>query len=203
METLSTQQQKQGFIVSEVAKSSAAKDEFYTPAWAVTPILPYLKPKSTVWCPFDTEQSYYVKVLLEAGHTVVHTHLSDGHDFFVTEPPQGCDYIISNPPYSLKAKVFERLFKLGIPYAMLVGVVGLFESKERFNLFKNNPFEMMYFDRRISFFQDYATPDKLSLNPPFSTVYVCQGMLPEPVLFVELNKPYAKKHSKLTNLGGC
>ena len=42
-----------------------------------------------------------------------------------------CDYIISNPPYSLKNEVFERLFVLGKPFAMLVGVVGVFESQTR------------------------------------------------------------------------
>lgn len=40
-------------------------------------------------------------------------------------------------------------------FAMLVGVSGLFESKRRFNLFKNNNFEIMYFDKRISYFKDY------------------------------------------------
>lgn len=41
-----------------------------------------------------------------------------------------CDYIISNPPYSVKGEVLERLFNIGIPFAMLVGVVGLFESQK-------------------------------------------------------------------------
>lgn len=184
--------QQQGFIVSEVAQSTATKDEFYTPEWAITPILAYLKPESIVWCPFDTEQSLYVKVLSEAGHKVISTHLESGQDFFSTEPPAECDYVISNPPYSCKGEVFERLFKLGIPFAMLVGVVGLFESAKRFNLFKDNCFEMMYFDKRISFFQDYETPEKLSLNPPFSTVYLCQGVLPQQIIFTELKKPSKK-----------
>ena len=33
------------------------QDEFYTPKILVEPIIKYLKPKSTVWCPFDTENS--------------------------------------------------------------------------------------------------------------------------------------------------
>lgn len=55
-----------------------------------------------------------------------------------------CDYIISNPPYSLKGDVIDRLFEIGKPFAMLVGVVGLFESQHRFNLFKSHEFEIMY-----------------------------------------------------------
>ena len=62
-----------------------------------------------------------------------------GNDFFTISVPD-CDYIISNPPYSLKYEVFARLFDIGKPFAMLVGIVGLFESQKRFNLFKDNDF---------------------------------------------------------------
>ena len=53
---------------------------------------------------------------------------------------------------------------------MLVGVVGLFESQERFEMFRENEFEIMYFNRRVAYFQSYQDP-KPSLNPPFSSVY--------------------------------
>ena len=53
-----------------------------------------------------------------------------------------CDYIISNPPYSAKTEVLQRLFEIRKPFAMLVGVVGLFESQKRFEMFKNNKFEI-------------------------------------------------------------
>ena len=67
---------------------------------------------------------------------VIATHIDNGNDFF--QMNIDCDYIVSNPPYSLKAEVFNRLFKLKRPFAMLVGVVGLFESQKRFELCKNN-----------------------------------------------------------------
>ena len=47
---------------------------------------------------------------------------------------------------------------------MLVGVVGLFESKQRFEMFRDNDFEIMYFNKRISYFKDY-NDKKPSLNP--------------------------------------
>ena len=65
------------------------------------------------------------------------------------------DFVISNPPYSKKYEVFEKLFKSNKSFAMLVGVVGLFESSRRFNLFKENNFEIMYFNKRISYFKSY------------------------------------------------
>ena len=74
------------------------------------------------------------------------------------------------------------MFEIGKPFAMLVGVVGLFESAKRFNLFKENKFEIMYFDKRISYFRSY-TDQKPSLNPPFSSVYVCNGILPNQIAF--------------------
>ena len=170
--------------LDEVANSG--NDEFYTPEYAITPLLKYIKANSTIWCPFDTERSLFVKLLEEQGHKVIFTHIKTGVDFFDCEVPD-CDYIISNPPYSVKGKVFERLFNIGKPFAMLVGVVGLFESSHRFNMFANNDFEIMYFDKRISYFKSYDD-QKPSLNPPFSSVYVCRDMLPKQIVFEMVNK---------------
>ena len=70
---------------------------------------------------------------------------------------------------------------------MLVGVVGLFESKERFEMFRANSFEIMYLDKRVSFLKSWE--DSLpSLNPPFSTVYLCQNVLPEKIVFEKIYK---------------
>jgi hypothetical protein len=167
--------------------AGSGNDEFYTPEYAIKPLLKYLNSNSVIWCPFDTEESNFVKILKGEGHIVFASHLDGGVDFFITEPPKNTEYIISNPPYSLKAEVFERLFKLKIPFAMLVGVVGLFESKSRFNMFKNNDFEVMYFNKRISYFKSF-TEQKPSLNPPFSSVYICQGILPKQIIFEEVIK---------------
>ena len=70
---------------------------------------------------------------------------------------------------------------------MLVGVVGLFESQKRFDMFRKHEFEIMYLNKRISYFKDYAE-QKPSLNPPFSSVYVCQGLLPKQIVFEEIQK---------------
>ena len=166
--------------------AGSGNDCYFTPSYAITPILKYLKKTSTIWCPFDTKDSLYVKILEENGHTVIHTHIDDGVDFFDCTHPH-CDYIISNLLFSLKFEVFQRLFEIDIPFMMLVGVVGLFESQKRFNLFKNNDFEIMYFNKRISFFKDYSDP-KPSLNPPFSSVYVCHNILPKQIVFEEIDK---------------
>lgn len=166
--------------------AGSKNDEFYTPAYAIEPIKKYIEPNSVVWCPFDTEESLFVKELRKEGHTVINTHLEQGEDFFEINPPE-CDYIISNPPYSIKGAVFERLFNIGKPFAMLVGVVGLFESKHRFGMFRANKFEIMYLNKRVSYFKSFEDL-KPSLNPPFSSVYLCSQMLPSEIVFEEIHK---------------
>lgn len=168
-------------------------DEFYTPAYAIEPLLKYLKPGSKVWCPFDTERSLFVQMLQDSGHTVGSTHLDDGVDFFdiPLERFEAVDYIISNPPYSVKTEVLSHLFKIGKPFAMLVGVVGLFESQKRFEMFRDNPFEIMYMNRRVAYYKSYDD-EKPALNPPFSSVYVCSGILPSQIVFEEIDKKRAR-----------
>lgn len=139
-----------------------------------------------IWCPFDTEDSLFVKRFREAGYDVIATHIRNGENFFSLDVPE-CDYIISNPPYSLKGDVFNRLFEIGKPFAMLVGVVGLFESQKRFEMFRDHDFEIMYMNKRVAYFKDYAEK-KPSLNPPFSSVYVCHGMLPKTIVFEQIEK---------------
>lgn len=166
--------------------AGSGNDEFYTPYYAIKPILKYIKPKSVIWCPFDTEESFYVKALKKEGHEVVFTHIINGDDFFNIETPD-CDYIISNPPYSLKTEVLERLFDIGKPFAMLLGVVGIFESQRRFKMFRDNDFEIMYMNLRIDYFKSYEEV-KPSKNPPFSSVYICHDVLPDKIVFENIDK---------------
>lgn len=178
------------FTLDKVAGSG--NDEFYTPRYAITPLLGYLAPSSYILCPFDTPDSLFVEVLSNAGHAVSFSHIEQGQDFFaLTESDVAkYDYIISNPPYSRKSDVLQHLFDLGRPFAMLLGVVGLFESQARFEMFRDNDFEVLYLNRRVAYFKDYRD-EKPSLNPPFSSVYICSGVLPKQIDFQEIDKRLA------------
>lgn len=94
--------------------AGSGNDEFYTPPYAIYPILKYIKPNSSIWCPFDKEESFFVKIFRRKGHKVFYSHICSGENFFSMKVPE-CDYIISNPPYSLKTEVFKRLFQIGKP----------------------------------------------------------------------------------------
>ncbi|MBU0476311.1 MAG: sugar-phospahte nucleotidyltransferase, partial [Bacteroidetes bacterium] len=109
--------------------ANSKNDEFYTPAYAVRPILKYIPKGATVWCPFDTENSWFVKLLQARGNRAIYSHKDNGDDFFqctsvisIKTYLAECDYIVSNPPYSLKTEVLKRLFDIEKPFAMLVGV---------------------------------------------------------------------------------
>ena len=172
--------------------AGSQNDEFYTPEYAITPILKYLDKEKfkTIWCPFDTEDSLFVKIFRKEGFNVIATHIEKEQDFFKIEIEHNLpffDIIITNPPYSLKGEVLERLFLIGKPFAMLVGVVGLFESKKRFEMFKKNDFEVLYLSKRVAFFKDFSE-QKPSLNPPFSSVYLCSQLLPKQICFEEIDK---------------
>ena len=63
------------------------KDEYFTPAYAVYPIIPYLRPGAAVWCPFDTQDSAYVRVFSANGFRVIYGHIQTGEDFFQADVP--------------------------------------------------------------------------------------------------------------------
>ena len=156
--------------------------------YAVEPLLKYIPPKSTVWCPFDTDKSIIVSALTNHGCNVSYSHIEMGEEFnFFNMQPRQCDFIISNPPYSLKTQILNKLFETGIPFAMLLGVVGLFESEKRFSLFEKYTHEIMWMNKRIAYFKNYDEP-KPSLNPPFSSVWLTSKVLPEKNVFERIKK---------------
>ena len=87
--------------------SAGNNDECYTPAYAVKPILKYIPEGSTVWCPFDTDKSEFVKQISQK-HNVIYSHISYKEDFIECQPMIEWDMIISNPPFTNKRKYYER-----------------------------------------------------------------------------------------------
>lgn len=147
-------------------------DEYYTKEYAIKPLLKYIPTDKTIWCPFDKQESNFVKLFQERGNNVIFSHIETGQDFFKYEP-RNYDYIVSNPPYSLRESILERLFLLRKPFAMLINEAGLFDSKKRYELLKNNRFEIMVFDKRI----DYIKGEEMLKGVPFKSIFLCSNIL--------------------------
>ena len=75
-------------------------DEFYTLDYAIKPLLNYIPSDKIIWCPFDKEESNFVKLLRQNGNTVIYGHIEEGKNFFEYEP-QNYDMIISKLPSDL------------------------------------------------------------------------------------------------------
>ena len=168
------------------AKTDKESDETYTPDYAVKPILKYIdkgnKSQYTIWCPFDKEDSEYVKLISEAGHKVIFSHIDDGKNFFYYEPEEPYDYIISNPPFSIKDDVLKRLYELNKPYAILLPLPAL-QGQKRFEYLKDT--QALIFDKRINFFKDKETKEILK-GVSFASIYVCKNFLPNDLIYEKL-----------------
>lgn len=150
-------------------------DEYETPLYAVKIIEPYLKRQSTIWCPFDKEHSNFVNYFYDMGHEVIYGHIETGQDFFTCQVPEDVDYIISNPPYSKKNEVYKRLYEIGKPFAMLVNLQGLCDSKKRASLFAKYGVQVMYVYPRIKYIKNGV---QMTGNI-FQSGYVCKDILPK------------------------
>ena len=160
------------------------RDEYFTPPYAVYPIMDRLRAGATIWCPFDTEESEYVKVFSNNGFRVIYGHIRTGQDFFKVDVPE-CDYIISNPPYSLKDQVLERLYAIGKPFAMLVNFQGIFDSQKRFQMFKEHRVEMLWLSPRVNY---VAEQGRTYRGVPFQTGYLCCGICHNQLEFEYIDK---------------
>ena len=165
-------------------------DDRYTPEILVKPILKYLKPNSTIWCPFDTKNSEFVINLEAAGHKVIYSHISLGQDFFTYEPDEDYDYIISNPPFTIKLKVLERLYNLGKPFAMLMNLECLnYQVVGEF--FLDKELQLLIVDKKVSFDGNTAS---------FNTSYFCNGILPKQLIFTHLPHNNTKDNFKKSRM---
>lgn len=161
--------------------SQGNNDECYTPAYGVEPILQYIPEGAVVWCPFDTEESEFVKLISQT-HTVVHSHISSGQDYYEFEPPKW-DVMISNPPFTNKRQIFERALALGKPFALLMTMAWLNDAAPK-QLFKDKQLQLLMFDKRIKYLNNGVVNNKIT----FSSGYYCHNLLPRDIIMAELHE---------------
>ena len=163
--------------------SAGKNDECYTPAYAVQPILEYIPKDAVVWCPFDTPDSEFVKVLTANSIETIPTHIDTGRDFFEFEPHH-YDCIVSNPPFSNKRAFFQRALDLGKPFALLMANTWL-NDRAPMQLFEERGLQLLLLDRRTEFIQ----PDRsVSGKITFSSSYFCCDFLPRDIIIKRIER---------------
>jgi len=162
--------------MAAIGKVFHKNDELYTPLVLANIIVPFIikiKPKRkklSVLCPFDTEDGSFYKVL-SSFCDVQCAHLTRGRvvkDFFTWRLDELAEYdaIVSNPPFSLKKKIFERLYEVETPFAMVCNAMSL-NYHEICDLFMDKRLQIIAPNKRISF----------DGNPSsFNSVYYCRGL---------------------------
>lgn len=118
--------------------------DFYpTPAIAVQALMRVVELPRTIWEPCCGDGAI-VKVLREAGHTVIAQDLVDwgcpdsrtGIDFLtVMAPPSGFDTILTNPPYKYAQEFITKALAL-VPRVIMLLRIAFIESESRRQLFE-------------------------------------------------------------------
>lgn len=171
-----------------------ANDEKMTPAYAVTPLVKHTRlfawfnslRRLRIWCPFDTDESNFVKVFRTAGYKVIASHINDGRDFYKWAPPaDDYDCIISNPPFGGKGKIFERAISLGKPFALLMTATWL-QDPAPIKIFSKaaGGLQLLMFDERVVYNLPSGEPagDKVT----FKSFYFCNRFLRRDIVFASI-----------------
>jgi len=163
--------------------SAGKNNECYTPAYAVQPILEYIPKDKIVWCPFDTVDSEFVKLIHDNGNEVIHSHIDDGLDFLEYEPTYW-DVIVSNPPFTNKRAFFQRALDLGKPFALLMANTWL-NDRAPMQLFAERGLQLLLLDKRTEFIQPNSD---VSGKITFSSSYFCCDFLPKDIVICTIDK---------------
>ena len=158
-------------------------DEAYTPRYGVEPILEYIPKNAVVWCPFDTEDSEFVKQISKT-NKVIFSHIKNGEDFFEFEPNKHWDIIVSNPPFKKKRLFFERALSFNKPFILLMTLATFNDKYPAWSFYEaNRQMQLLKFDKRIKF----ENPDGRANNKiTFQSGYIGWGILPNNLILKEL-----------------
>ena len=124
----------------KILYSGGSNDECVTLDYAVKPIIKYLPKDWVVWCPFDTEDSEFVKQIMANGNKVVHSHIFEGKDFYTYEPDEHWDCIMSN--------------------------TWLNDSAPK-QLFKDKDLQLLMFDKRMRFMNNGEIQNKITFSSSY------------------------------------
>ena len=161
--------------------SVGKNDECLTPDYGVKPIIKYIPKNAVVWCPFDTEESEFVKQIRANGNKVIYSHISNGQDFYTWEPKERWDCIVSNPPFTAKRQIFERALSFNKPFALIMSNTWLNDAAPK-QLFKEKDLQLLMCEQRMKFLNNGKVQNKIT----FSSSYFCYNFLPKQIIMESL-----------------
>lgn len=169
---------------SQVFYSSSGGSEQWTPRYAVEILIPYIQhlKDKIFWCPFDTEESQFVKVLQENGFKVVYSHISRNQDFFNYEPEQW-DVLLSNPPYDGKSKFMERADSFHKPWALLLPLNITADSIINKMFGDCSELTILMPNKRTRFYNKNK-PDEKQSQPTFKASYIGRNFFQKQIIGV-------------------
>ena len=167
--------------MSQVYYENGGGDEQYTPRYWVEILLPHIQhlKDKIIWCPFDKEDSEFVKVLTENWFNVIYSHIEKWQDFFEYEP-ENWDVIISNPPYQNKRKFWERCLDFKKPFSLLLPLNILSDSVINTTMReREREFQLLIPSKRMRFFNKvtWAVWNQLTFKASYFWVNIFQQQI--------------------------
>lgn len=175
-------------VCKSVRDCTDTANNFYTPAYAIEPIVNILPPATVIWeCASgegDMEDAFR-----ECGYTVHGTDIHSGQDFRNFMPGFEFDCIITNPPFvpsSIKQEFLERLKFWWIehkkPSALLMPLTAL-EGETRQKIYKELGLHLIVMNSRINF----ITPTKKQNTAAwFATAWFTFGLLEPGISYADI-----------------
>ena len=139
-------------MINNNITKNAYSDEWYTSRATVETMLDIFpcNDTDTILCPFDSEDSQFVKVLQERGHKVIYGI----RDFLENErEPYSFDCIYTNPPFSLKTDVIGRCIATGKKCTLVLPLDSLGGIK-RHELYKKTNLFVYVPSKRINYYDE-------------------------------------------------
>jgi hypothetical protein len=170
--------------MNQVYYINGGGDEQYTPKYGVEVLLPHIQhlKDKIIWCPFDREDSEFVKVLKENGFNVVYSHIDSGQDFLTYEPDKW-DIIISNPPYKNKRVYWERALSLRKPFALLLPLNILSDSVINTTM-RERELQLLIPSRRMRFFNKLT--GETGNQPTFKASYFGVNIFKQQIILQDM-----------------
>lgn len=171
---------------AKVYYNQGGGDEQMTPDYGVEVLLPYIQhlKDKVIWCPFDKDDSQFVRVLKENGFKVVYSHLDYGQDFLTYEP-ENWDIIISNPPYKNKRVYWERALDLKKPFTLLLPLNILSDSVINVTMReREREFQLLIPSKRMRFYN--AKTGDVGNQPTFKAAYFGVNIFEQPIILTDM-----------------